>query len=296
MQRALIGVAPAHCVYVGDAERDIQAGRAAGMTTVVAAYGYISDDDDPASWQPTGIIARARRAARVGRRRGRARRRRATRDERVAAARRPGRGDRRRRVRRIGWLHRAAAGRTRSSSSSTVARAEIRSAADIGARARAGTRACARDGCAPASTPSPGTRCAATARCSCSSRDRCWASSRKLAVEQSRRAREGGASRCSHRCARRCRRTHEQIARIEKERAESFGALRNSIESVTLGQQALQRETRNLVTALRRPEVRGQWGEMTLRRLAELAGMVEHCDFVGAGASCRARTARCGRT
>ncbi|MGB5102394.1 MAG: DNA recombination protein RmuC [Steroidobacteraceae bacterium] len=75
-------------------------------------------------------------------------------------------------------------------------------------------------------------------------------------------------------------RTHEQIARIEKERAESFGALRSSLEGVTLGQQALQRETRNLVTALRRPEVRGQWGEMTLRRLAELAGMVEHCDFV----------------
>jgi phosphoglycolate phosphatase len=53
----LVGVAPASCVYVGDAERDIQAGRAAGMTTVVAAYGYISDDDDPAGWQPTGIIA-----------------------------------------------------------------------------------------------------------------------------------------------------------------------------------------------------------------------------------------------
>jgi DNA recombination protein RmuC len=75
-------------------------------------------------------------------------------------------------------------------------------------------------------------------------------------------------------------RTHEQIARIEKERAESFGSLRASLEGVALGQQALQRETRNLVTALRRPEVRGQWGEMTLRRLAELAGMVEHCDFV----------------
>jgi DNA recombination protein RmuC len=75
-------------------------------------------------------------------------------------------------------------------------------------------------------------------------------------------------------------RTHEQIARIEKERAETFGALRASIEGVALGQLALQRETRSLVTALRRPEVRGQWGEMTLRRLAELAGMVEHCDFV----------------
>jgi len=73
--------------------------------------------------------------------------------------------------------------------------------------------------------------------------------------------------------------TEQQMLRIEKERAESFGSLRTSLEAVTLGQQALQRETRTLVNALRRPEVRGQWGEMTLRRLAELAGMVEHCDF-----------------
>jgi len=73
--------------------------------------------------------------------------------------------------------------------------------------------------------------------------------------------------------------TEQQIVRIEKERAESFGNLRASLESVALGQQALQRETRGLVTALRRPEVRGQWGELTLKRLAELAGMVEHCDF-----------------
>ena len=73
--------------------------------------------------------------------------------------------------------------------------------------------------------------------------------------------------------------TGEQILRIEKERAEAFGSLKSSLESVALGQQALQKETRTLVTALRRPEVRGQWGEMTLRRLAELAGMVQHCDF-----------------
>ena len=52
----LVGVPPERCVYVGDAERDIQAGRAAGMATVVAAYGYLSADDDPARWQPTGIV------------------------------------------------------------------------------------------------------------------------------------------------------------------------------------------------------------------------------------------------
>lgn len=52
----LIGVAPQHCVYVGDAERDIQAGRAAGMRTVVAAYGYIGAEDSPAEWNATGII------------------------------------------------------------------------------------------------------------------------------------------------------------------------------------------------------------------------------------------------
>jgi DNA recombination protein RmuC len=73
--------------------------------------------------------------------------------------------------------------------------------------------------------------------------------------------------------------TEQQIQRIEKDRAESFGSLKSSLESVALGQQALQKETVRLVNALRRPEVRGQWGEMTLRRLAELAGMVEHCDF-----------------
>lgn len=52
----LVGVAPGRCVYVGDAERDIRAGRAAGMATVVAAYGYLAVDDDPARWQPTGIV------------------------------------------------------------------------------------------------------------------------------------------------------------------------------------------------------------------------------------------------
>ena len=45
-----IGIAPERTVYIGDADRDIQAGRAAGMLTVAATYGYVTPDDDPASW------------------------------------------------------------------------------------------------------------------------------------------------------------------------------------------------------------------------------------------------------
>ena len=73
--------------------------------------------------------------------------------------------------------------------------------------------------------------------------------------------------------------TERQMREIEKERKEAYGALHKHLESMARAQETLQGETRNLVQALRRPEVRGQWGEMTLRRLVELAGMVEHCDF-----------------
>jgi DNA recombination protein RmuC len=73
--------------------------------------------------------------------------------------------------------------------------------------------------------------------------------------------------------------TEKQIRQMEHERKEAHGALTQHLQNMLEAQQALQGETRNLVNALRRPEVRGQWGELTLRRLAELAGMVEHCDF-----------------
>ncbi len=73
--------------------------------------------------------------------------------------------------------------------------------------------------------------------------------------------------------------TESQIRAIEKERKESFGSLSEHLRSINETQTSLQLETRNLVQALRRPEVRGQWGELTLKRIAELAGMVNHCDF-----------------
>lgn len=74
--------------------------------------------------------------------------------------------------------------------------------------------------------------------------------------------------------------TEQQMRQMEKERHEAYGSLTKHLESMAEAHRSLQGETRNLVQALRRPEVRGQWGEMTLKRLAELAGMVEHCDFI----------------
>ena len=71
----------------------------------------------------------------------------------------------------------------------------------------------------------------------------------------------------------------QHIRSIEKERQEAFGSLSRHLELMANTQQQLQGETRNLVKALSRPEIRGQWGELTLKRLAELAGMIEHCDF-----------------
>ena len=73
--------------------------------------------------------------------------------------------------------------------------------------------------------------------------------------------------------------TEQQLQSFERDRRDAFMSLRTQIEQLTLGQSALQRETRNLVGALRRPEVRGRWGELTLRRVVEVAGMSEHCDF-----------------
>jgi DNA recombination protein RmuC len=75
-------------------------------------------------------------------------------------------------------------------------------------------------------------------------------------------------------------RAERQLLELDQSRRETHGSISAQLEALAASQQALSVETRNLVSALRRPEVRGQWGEITLRRLVELAGMVEHCDFV----------------
>lgn len=53
---ALVGIAPEHCLYIGDARRDIEAGRAAGMKTLVALFGYLGEDDSPHEWDADGTI------------------------------------------------------------------------------------------------------------------------------------------------------------------------------------------------------------------------------------------------
>ena len=73
--------------------------------------------------------------------------------------------------------------------------------------------------------------------------------------------------------------TEAQIQSIERERIDSFATMKTQMELLATGQSALSRETRNLVSALRRPGVRGQWGEITLRRVVELSGMTLHVDF-----------------
>jgi len=71
-----------------------------------------------------------------------------------------------------------------------------------------------------------------------------------------------------------------RVGEIEKSRVESYSMLREQLGALAESQRTLNSQTSQLVTALSRPTVRGQWGEISLRRLVELAGLSNRCDFV----------------
>ncbi|HET7057302.1 MAG TPA: DNA recombination protein RmuC [Nitrospiraceae bacterium] len=74
-------------------------------------------------------------------------------------------------------------------------------------------------------------------------------------------------------------RYEDQVHQMERSRQSAYGGLDQHLKQLADSHQRLQQETSNLVKALRAPNIRGRWGEITLKRVAELAGMVPHCDF-----------------
>ncbi len=74
-------------------------------------------------------------------------------------------------------------------------------------------------------------------------------------------------------------RLHDQLRDIDQSRASWQGQFSQQVADMRLTTESLRRETSSLATALRKPQVRGRWGEMHLRRAVELAGLVDRCDF-----------------
>src|SRR5579859_5689702 len=70
-----------------------------------------------------------------------------------------------------------------------------------------------------------------------------------------------------------------EVVKSERSRNEAYGGLQEQIRALLIAQQSAQREASRLANALQSPTVRGSWGESTLKRCVELAGMNEYCDF-----------------